>query len=351
MFMVLHFDNGYIARGLPEVKNIFITTNKTLAKVGKALTAEIAHYPGAYIPIALTDLTWGTLIWANTPTKISAFNKANIISAAYAAFQPSEEILRKLNSTLLKCQVSGEISPEKCYFLKTNAVALRMLSQETQNDESRYSEQLPFEILRELKKEGFEEGISEKQKEVDRLVKEKETATVERLLEKQADNLDRLEREKLAKEAVLDSQKQRKMHLEQHISSMDAAKRNADRKIKRRMNFTKLIAAIVSIIYLCIAIKISRSVEYNWVVGVISIAAPVVIGLIAFCCKYQVKPDKIATAIEESITTKLYSEYCFNPNDYNELVSEYRNAIEKVDELQFELEKLSDELEQIKKTF
>lgn len=72
MFMALHFDGGYIAHTLPDVKNIFITTNKTLARVGKILTSEIAHNSGTYIPIALTDLTWGTLIWANSPAKISS---------------------------------------------------------------------------------------------------------------------------------------------------------------------------------------------------------------------------------------------------------------------------------------
>lgn len=344
LFMALHFDNGYIARTIPDVKNIFITTNNTLAKVGKKLTAEMAHNAGTYIPIALTDLTWGTLIWANSPTKISALNKANIISAAYAAFRPSEEVLRRLNKTLLKCQVSGEISPEKCYFLKTNSVALQMLSQKTQNDESRYSEQMPFEILRELRKEGFEEGLSEKQKEVDKLAREKETVNFELALAKQVNVIDGLKKDKLAKENLLTGQQQRKTLLEQHIASLNTTKCNADRKIKRRVAWFRFLAIAICAIYVCAVVKLAISTEFNCVVDAIGGATPAVLAALYFWRKYQVAPANIVEWVETQITNKINLEYGFVPKEYEKLKNDHADAIEQIRILQSELSNLSVEL-------
>ena len=48
-----------------------------------------------------------------------------------------------------------------CYFLKTNSVALKLLAQKTQNDEHRYSDQTPFEIIKSLCDEGYQQGIDE----------------------------------------------------------------------------------------------------------------------------------------------------------------------------------------------
>lgn len=132
---------------LDDIKNIFITTNRSLARVGKLLIDESLPKAGTVVPISLTDLDWGTLVWTNSPTRVSEFNRSSIISAAYAAFQPSEKILRKLNTTLEKNMVEKTLTPEMCYFLKTDTIALRLLSKKTQNDENLYSDYTPFEII------------------------------------------------------------------------------------------------------------------------------------------------------------------------------------------------------------
>lgn len=344
VFMTLHFNNGYIAHTLPDVKNIFITTNKTLARVGKILTSEIAHNLGNYIPIALSDLTWGTLVWANSPAKISSLNKSNIISAAYAAFQPSEEVLRRLNKTLIKCQESGEISPEKCYFLKTNSVALRMLSQKTQNDENRYSDQMPFEILKELRKEGFEEGLLEKQKEVDQLAKEKEATNFELSLTKQANIIEGLKKDKLAVETLLTDWQQRKELLEQYIARLETTKCIANREIKRRFGGFKFLAVALCIIYVYVVFKIAKSTEFNWLGDAIGGSVPAILAALYFWRKYRVSPAKITEILEAKITNKVYLEYKFSPDEYEKLKNEHIDAVEQISALQGQLTQLSAEL-------
>lgn len=346
IFMALHFDAGYIARTLPDIKNVFITTNKTLAKVGKKLTAEIAHHSGTCIPIVLTDLTWGTLIWANSPAKISSLNKANIISAAYAAFQPSEEVLRRLNKTLLKCQASGEISPEKCYFLKTNSVALRILSQKTQNDETRYSEQMPFEILKELKREGFEEGISEKQKEVDQLSREKEIANFKLALAKQTNIIAELKKDKLTKETLLEGQKQTQKHLNQHIASLDTTKRSADRKISQRLTRFKILASCICVVYICAYIYFARLTDFDWVIDAIGGTIPVILAATFFWFKFQVNPANIVKTAERKITENVYHEYGLILEEYEELKKERTECTKQIEYLHGEVEKISTKLKQ-----
>lgn len=346
LFMTLHFDGGYVAHTIPDVKNIFITTNRTLAKVGKKLTSEIAHGSESYIPIVLTDLAWGTLIWANSPAKISSLNRANIISAAYAAFKPSEEILQRLNKTLLRCQESGEISPEKCYFLKTNSVALKILSQKTMNDEARYSEQMPFEILRELRKEGFEEGLLEKQKEVDQLVREKETVDFELSLAKQTNIVDGLKKDREAKAKEIAGKLREKDLLEQRIASLNTTKASADNKIQSRLKCFKGFAVLIVLIYIAVVIIIAKSVKYSWAIGAIGLVIPAIISIMRLCQKAPVTPVAILEQRRDRITKAIYFEYNFVPEDYDNLRVALADVKSQICRLENELHSISARLKE-----
>lgn len=97
LFMLLHYNDGFSAQTLPDLKYIFVTTNRSLARVGKKIALKSFRGNANGIPIAINDLVWGSLIWSHSPTKISGLNKASIISAAFAAFMPTEAMLKKLN--------------------------------------------------------------------------------------------------------------------------------------------------------------------------------------------------------------------------------------------------------------
>lgn len=167
IFLVNHLNSGMVAYHLNEVKNIFITSNFALSYIGHGISREQASSRDYFIPVVMTDVMWGTLIWLNSPVTISKINRAKLVSTAYAAFKPSQGVIERLNVSLKKLEDLGEITPEKCYFLKTSPVAHRLLSEQTLNDAEYFNETTVLEVLNLLEQEGFEKGKKQKQEELD----------------------------------------------------------------------------------------------------------------------------------------------------------------------------------------
>lgn len=364
LFMTLHLDRGHIARTLPDINNIFITTNRTLAKVGKQLTSELAHSPGTYIPIVLTDLIWGTLIWANSPAKVSPLNQANIISAAYAAFHPSEEILQKLNSTLQKCQASGKLTPEKCYFLKTNAVALKILSQKTQNDDLNYSEQTPFEILRELQAEGYEAGILEKQEEMDHILYEKQQETQQLLSQKQSELEDlSASQEELNTELAIAKQTAKIKVLESKIREIEISIQSAERhldSLKEYQNFIKsiqiqveqeithkcriFIIVFISFCAIYIIALCSIAVEMSWLVSLLGAIIPALAWVLRLITKHEWSPKSLIELYRNHVSLKVKEKYHYSSEQHNQLNADYAKTLSELETLNRERTPMVDEL-------
>ena len=71
IFYTQHKNGNMVPYHLNDLKNIFVTLNRSLAKVGYILSKEIAVSKDCFIPLVMTDLEWGTLIWFNSPATIS----------------------------------------------------------------------------------------------------------------------------------------------------------------------------------------------------------------------------------------------------------------------------------------
>ncbi|MDD6880509.1 MAG: hypothetical protein PUE18_02915, partial [Firmicutes bacterium] len=147
IFFTQHKNGSVVPYHINDVKNIFITCNRSLSKVGYQLSYKFVGSKDYFIPTVMTDIKWGTLLWFNSPANISAINKSRIVSAAYAAFRPSEELTKKLNKALVKLEEQGDISPEQCYLLKVNPIAQRLLAKKTINNPERFIDQTPLDIL------------------------------------------------------------------------------------------------------------------------------------------------------------------------------------------------------------
>ena len=345
LFMLLHFNDGYIAHTLPDLKYIFVTTNRSLARVGRNLMSRVAYKSTRFIPIALNDLAWGTLVWSHSPAKISEFNKANIISAAFAAFHPSPAILKKLNETLIKCAEKGEIQPETCYFLKTNAMALRALSQLTQNEEKRYSEKTPFEILQKLKQTGYQEGISEKQKEVDNLIAEQERITFQHRIDKQKEIVRELTDKKSSHEKLLSTVCEVRDNLKSQLESLETRKRKGEKKHRRLSWCSGGIIFLIAAFCAIIANRLYQgSIVTDAAISIIGFISPILLLAIYIVCHNKVTLADVADIISERIRKYAYDECSFDENEYEQIKSELQNKDTEIINLQSELRQISDNL-------
>lgn len=342
LFLVLHRDANNTAYTLPDIRNIFVTTNRTLAQVGKKLSREIAHGSRTYIPIALTDLTWGTLIWANSPVKISSFNRANIVSAAYAAFHPSPEVLKKLNNTLIESQASGNLSAEKCYFLKTNVVALKKLSQITQNDETRYSDQTPFEILKELQEEGYQKGLTEKQKEVDQLSKEKEQVDVKLIIAQHEASIKSLMTSKEQKKALLLGAQTHTHDTESHFDFISVIKKKSDNRIDNYSHIFKEASILLFVLYWLLLGWLL--IKGSWIAPLIGTLVPILVKGVGFFVFPELTFKRITILYETWLRPKVYSRFGFDQEEYDNLSNAIENSKAKIEELRAEITQIDQNL-------
>lgn len=120
IFFTQHKNGSKVAYHINDVENVFITTNRSLAKVGYNISHSMAQSKEVFIPVVMNDIKWGTLIWFNSPALISSINRPRLVSAAYAAFRPNPELVKKLNARLTTLETEGRITPEQCYLLKVS---------------------------------------------------------------------------------------------------------------------------------------------------------------------------------------------------------------------------------------
>lgn len=345
LFMVMHFDGGFVARTMPDLKNIFITTNRTLASVGKHMSAQVQGSYGTGFPVALTDLAWGTLVWANSPTEISSFNRASIISAAYAAFEPDNEILRRLNKTLLECQRDGRISPERCYFLKTNSVALRILAQRTMNEETLYTDQMPFEILQELREEGVQEGLLKKQGEINQLLAEKEAVDHALQMERHKNNDDRSLHEKQTIEIKINALQEKIDLLNQQMHFMEGVQEACHKKIQSKLLIAKILMSILGIAYVWAILYFLKNSSLNWIVDAITAIAPIILACVVLWRNgLPINPVQLLQVLKCHFEKCTYNDNKFDPVAYEDVKQKNEETGQQIDVLKKELFDISKEL-------
>ena len=144
--IIQYKNNTVVPYHLDDVKNIFITTNRALARVGYNICLDFATVKDFFIPTVMTDIKWGTLIWFNSPSTLFSVNRPRLVSAAYAAFRPSDDVTKKLNDALIKLEE------------KVNPIAQRILGKLTANDSDKIIDSTPLEILKEIRQSAYEEG-------------------------------------------------------------------------------------------------------------------------------------------------------------------------------------------------
>lgn len=241
IFYTQHKNGTIVPHNLDDVKNIFITMNRSLARVGFLISRDMVAKGGRdkFIPVVMTDLDWGTLIWFNSPAIIAQINRPRLVSAAYAAFRPSKEVTQKLNQTLVKLEEEGKVTPEQCYLLKTNPVAQRLLAKKTANDASKFIDKTPLEILKEMKSEAFQEGSESRQKEIESLENDNSNYKIQLAREQQLRTISDCEHEYERANRIIDDLRHQKTFIQERLNRLNPLAANIDLYVKKRIRLIK----------------------------------------------------------------------------------------------------------------
>lgn len=187
VYSICKLRKGKIAFTLKNASFIFITTNKSLARISTLVqSADNAHYA---IPPCITDILIGTLVWLQNPVKTLILNEKKLIADAYAAVQPDSSLIKKYLEEVDSLKQKWEITENEYYILRTNRVAFNLLSERTKNDVHNFNPKTTREIMDEINEKhlaNLKESINEKEILNKRTSQELESAKQE--LEKEKGN-------------------------------------------------------------------------------------------------------------------------------------------------------------------
>ena len=324
IFYTYHKNNNMVAYHVDDVQNIFITTNRSLAKVGYRLSHSIAQSKEVFIPGVMNEIKWGTLIWFHSPARISSINRPRLVSAAYAAFRPNDDLVKKLNRKLVAMEECGQITPEQCYLLKVNPIAQKLLAQKTMNDPDHFVDATPLEILKELSREAYAQGSASRQAEVDKLSAENEKYRKSRAIEQQKKVIAELEQQYMIKESRVSSIKDRMKKIKKELAELDIVKMDIDNIVHR--NVSILTATLIVAAIIIVAFSVYIAVKHSVVLGIISSVWPVPVWFITFLCGKKITFEMIKCFVEKKTREKHESIRRYSENQ----VAALRKELEEV---------------------
>ena len=359
IFFTQHKNGEIVPYHINDIKNIFITANRTLGKVGYNISKLYVVSKEYFIPLVMTDITWGTLIWLDSPATISAINRPRLVSAAYAAFRPSSELIKKLNDTLHKLEEDGKITPEQCYFLKVSPVAQQLLAKETINDPDRLVDLTPLEILQSLEDNAYQLGSLSRQKEVDELNEE-----VDELNEKVKESSSQLLIER-QRNVVADCEKtyeitnnrvaylqDKKAELEATMEHQTQVKENINNIVEAKLKWVKIAMTSIAIASAGGAIYVGY--KWSWIMGIY----PIILAIytfISFLWKgFSFSLFSFVSQIENAMRKKQNTMYCFSSEkiamyeqEISQLLHDLNYAEEKQSQAAEKLYREKEKLEQL----
>ena len=180
-----------------------------------------------------------------------------MVSAAYAAFRPSAELTKIINSTLISLVDEGKITPEKCYLLKVNPIAQRLFAKNTANNPDNFIDSTPFEILKELEESAFEQGSVSRQEEIDSLNAVKNEVEIQLAIEKQNAIIKDLKHQIAITEAESEKTSDTIKRISRELDELNAAKAIIDDKVSKRMKLIRILLTVIIIITFAGSIAIS----------------------------------------------------------------------------------------------
>jgi predicted nucleic acid-binding Zn ribbon protein len=170
---------GALPRTLDNCKAIFVTRNSALAYASKLFENSINSDKHFYIPVTVTDVFVGTILWLSSPIseKIQDVFSKRLIANSYAALQPTKQLKMLFLAEVTKAESDKLLSPDDLVVLRTSNVAMGLLQEATLGDKSKITSQTPIEIMNKIR--ARERALAKQVYEKERLILKEQNAIKE----------------------------------------------------------------------------------------------------------------------------------------------------------------------------
>jgi hypothetical protein len=141
---------GNRARQLTRCSHVFITQNHTMANVVMKFD-EIEHNNAFAIPVCLTDVFVGTLIWLDSPNVATSINKRKLIANCYAALNPSVELIKRFVEIVDDLRRRDKITEDEYLLIRRDRIGRDLLVEKTYGEPNRLTPGLAASMVAEAK--------------------------------------------------------------------------------------------------------------------------------------------------------------------------------------------------------
>src|SRR3989338_42201 len=139
---------GVSPKNLKDARFVFLTSNSSLAQV----SSEIDRIGGIVsIPVCLTNIFVGTLIWLQSPARIRIINEGRLSTQVYGILQPDRKLISKYVDEINKLKEAGDITEDDYYLLRGNRLVYELLPDKSLGDADLLNTETVIELLDEVK--------------------------------------------------------------------------------------------------------------------------------------------------------------------------------------------------------
>ena len=146
---VYRLREGKTATLLKDVKHVFVSTNAALSRA-----SQVAINGGRSVralPVCVTDVFLGTVIWVNAPRQARETHRKRLIGECYAAIAPDAELETRIVREAQRLLEKGAIDGDDYLLLTTSFITRDLLSEKTLGDPDALDSRISFEILEDIK--------------------------------------------------------------------------------------------------------------------------------------------------------------------------------------------------------
>ena len=146
---VYRLREGRTATLLKDVKQVFLSMNTALARA-----SQVAINGGRStraMPVCVTDVFLGTVIWVNSPRQAKETQRKRLIGECYAAIAPDAGLETRIVREAQRLLEKRKIDEDGYLLLTTSFITRDLLSEKTLGDPDALDSRMSFEILEEIK--------------------------------------------------------------------------------------------------------------------------------------------------------------------------------------------------------
>ncbi len=148
---ILLMRDGCSSDCIEECRFIFVTSNIGLVKRSNEYLIKSNIVRGDSVMPINTDIELSSIVWLKCYASHEDYPRNKLIEYAFAALEPTEEILNVFRDKVDKIRADGGITEEEAAIIKTDHFSRRKLAETARGNPRRVDENTVYEIKAELK--------------------------------------------------------------------------------------------------------------------------------------------------------------------------------------------------------